>query len=232
MAVIIKRKAIIDDKEIIMRTFLPTGKISKNAAEKARILDKHLEIKMGQILQEMRNEGLLEAKALKKWHGLGKKLAFINNRSLVDIEDVTNGYIWLAIRQYCPIELLPKGTQKTELRATTGARREGKKYDHLDYCYQCGKYDWEDINWIVSWFDWITLIESPGLIRDPRIIPIMAKIVKSLRRSLTKKEFRAFAKSLRNFFSTKSEYRDTSGVDDAKIKEIITRSAREVSIIK
>ena len=75
-------------------------------------------------------------------------------------------------------------------------------------------------------------MESPGLMRDPRVIPAMKQVVKSLGRLITKNEFRAFAKNLRKFFSTKGEYRDTSGINDAEIIKIITKSARESGIIK
>jgi len=232
MAVIVRKKAVINGKEIIMSPFLGKGKITKDDMDKARKLDKYLEEKTIQIFEEMRKEKLLDANALRKWHALGEKLSFINDKSLVDPEDVNNGYIWLAIRQHCPMELLPKGTKRTEVGATTGARREGKKYDHLHYSYQCGKYNWEDISWVGNWFNWITLMESPGLMRDPRIIPIMREIVNRLGRTITKNEFRAFAKALRKFFSTKQEYRDTNGIENSKIREAITQSAKDSGIIK
>ena len=232
MAVIVRRKAIINGKEIIMTPFLGEGEITKDDLEKARRLDNYLEQKMSQIFKEMKEKDLFHTDSLRKWHALGEKLSFVDDKSLVNPEDVNNGYIWLAIRQHCPLELLPRGTKKTKVGATTGARREGKKYDHLYYCYQCGKYSWENISWVGNWFNWITLIESPGLTRDPRIIPAMKLIVKSLGRTITKNEFRAFAKSLRKFFSTKGEYRDTSGVNDAEIIKIVTKSAEESGIIK
>lgn len=232
MAVIVRRKATVDGKKIIMTPFLGEGKITKDDMEKARKLDKYLAEKMNQIFKEMKKEKFLNINALMKWHMLGQNLSFVDDDSLVNAEDVNNGNIWRAIRQHCPLELLPKGTKKTGVEATTGARREGKKYDHLHYCYQCGKYNWEDISWVGSWFNWITLMESPGLMRDPRIIPAMKQAVKSLGRTITKSEFRAFAKSLRKFFSTKGEYRDTGGVSDTEIRKIITKSAKESGIIE
>jgi hypothetical protein len=231
MAVIVRKKAVVNGKEIIMTPFLGEGKITKDDMEKARRLDKFLAEKMNEIYKQMRNEEVLNADALRKWHALGKKLSFIEDKSLVNPGDVNNGYIWLAIRQHCPLQLLPKGTQKTEMGASTGARREGKKYDHLHYCYQCGKYDWQDINWVGNWFNWITLMESPGLMRDLRIIPIMKEIVNRLGRKITKNEFRAFAKSLRRFFSTKGGYRDTSNIRIAEIRKIVTKSARDSGLI-
>jgi hypothetical protein len=232
MAVIVRRKVEVNGEKIIMTPFLGEGKITKDDMEKARKLDKYLEQKMNQIFKEMKGEKLLNTNALKKWHALGKNLSFVDDKSLVNAEDVNNGYIWRAIRQHCPLELLPKGTQKTDVGATTGARREGKKYDHLHYCYQCGKYSWENINWVGNWFNWITLLESPGLMRDPRVIPAMKQVVKSLGQTITKNEFRAFAKNLRKFFSTKGEYRDTSGISDAEIIKIITKSARGSGIVE
>ena len=232
MAVIVRKKIIIDGKPIIMTPFLGKGKITKDDMEKAKKLDRYLEQKMSQIFKEMKKAKLFNINALRKWHALGKELSFVDDRSLVNAEDVNNGYIWLAIRQHCPTKLLPKGTKRTGVGATTGARREGKKYDHLHYCYQCGKYSWENISWVGNWFNWITLMESPGLMRDPRVIPAMKQVVKSLGRLITKSEFRAFAKNLRKFFSTKGEYRDTSGISDAEIIKIITKSARESGIIK
>lgn len=232
MAVIVRRKIIVNDREIIMTPFWGEGKITKDDMKKAKKLDKYLEQEMKQIFQEMKEGNLFHADGLRKWHALGQKLSFVDNKSLVNAEDVNNGYIWLAIRQHCPTELLPRGTKRTNVGATTGARREGKKYDHLHYCYQCGKYRWKDIGWVGNWFNWITLMESPGLTRDPRVIPAMRQIVKSLGQTITKNEFRAFAKSLRKFFSTKEKYRDTSGVKDAEIKKIIQKSARESGIVK
>jgi hypothetical protein len=232
MAVIVRRKVMINGKEIIMTPFLGEGKITKDEMEKARRLDKYLEKKMKQILQEMKEEGALKAEALRKWHALGEKLSFIEDKTLVNPKDINNGYIWLAIRQHCPLELLPRGTYKTDIEATTGARREGKKYDHFHYCYQLGRYKWKDINWVGEWFNWITLMESPGLMRDLRIIPAMRQIVKNMGRTITKNEFRAFAKGLRKFFSTKGAYRDTSGISDSEVRDIIIKSAKESGIIK
>lgn len=231
MAVIVRKKVIVNAKEIIMTPFLGEGKITKGDMERARKLDKYLEQKMPKIFEEMKKKNLFRASGLRKWYALGKKLSFVDVRSLVNAEDVNNGNIWLAIRQHCPLELLPRGTKKTDVGATTKARREGKKYDHLHYCYQCGKYNWEDINWVGNWFNWITLMESPGLMRDPRVIPVMKQIVKNMGCTITKNEFRAFAKRLRNFFKTKGEYRDTSGVSNAEIIKIVTQSARESGII-
>jgi len=232
MAVIVRRKAIINGKEIIMTPFLGEGKITKDEMEKAKKLDNYLEKKMKQILEEMKKERLLNAEALRKWHTLGEKLSFVEDKTFVNPKDINNGYIWLAIRQHCPLELLPKGTQKTDVGATTGARREGKKYDHLHYCYQLGRYKWKDINWVGEWFNWITLMESPGLMRDPRIIPAMRQVVKNMGRTITKNEFRAFAKSLRKFFSTKGAFRDTSGISNSKVRNIIIKSAKEAEIVK
>lgn len=232
MAVIVRRKIIVNGKEIIMTPFLGKGKITKDEMEKARRLDEYLASKMNQIYEEMKERGFLNVDALRKWHALGGRLSFIGNKSLIDPGDINDRYIWLAIRQHCPLELLPKGTRKTDIGATTGARREGKKYDHLHYCYELGKYKWEDINWVGSWFNWITLMESPGLMRDHRVIPVMKQVVKKLGRAINKNEFRSFAKSLRKFFSTKGAYRDTTDISDNKIEEIITKSAIESGIIK
>lgn len=232
MAVIVRKKIMINGKEITMTPFLGEGQITKDEMEKAKKLDNYLERKMEQILIEMKKEKLLNVEALRKWHALGEKLSFVEDKTLLNPKDINNGYIWLAIRQHCPLELLPKGSYKTDIGATTGARREGKKYDHFHYSYQLGRYKWKDINWVGEWFNWITLMESPGLMRDSRIIPTMRQIVKSMGRTITKNEFRAFAKSLRKFFSTKGEYRDTSGISDSEVRNIITKSAKESKIIK
>lgn len=124
MAVIVRKKAIVNGKEIVMTPFLGEGKITKEDMVKARKLDKYLEEKMKKILKEMQEGGFLNTNTLRKWHALGERLSFIDDETLVNPGDINNGYIWLAIRQHCPLELLPKGTQKTDIDATTGARAE------------------------------------------------------------------------------------------------------------
>ena len=119
MAVIVRKKIIIDGKPIIMTPFLGKGKITKDDMEKAKKLDRYLEQKMSQIFKEMKKAKLFNINALRKWHALGKELSFVDDRSLVNAEDVNNGYIWLAIRQHCPTKLLPKGTKRTGVGATT-----------------------------------------------------------------------------------------------------------------
>ena len=219
MAVIVTQKVNFGS----VRVFLPKGKLSKTERLKAEKLDKFLKDRVPTIEKEMDQEGSLDEEALKKWHSLGLRLQFVDDRELVDPLDVDEGRIWLALREYCPNTLLPKGERDEELEKHDLTKREGKKYDHFELCYKLGKYRWSEISWLPTWTEWVDLIEAPGLVRDERIILEVAKCVKELEYTVAKEKFREIIKELRKEFPTKEKVIDSTGFNAS----VITKKVKE-----
>jgi len=152
----------------------------------------------------------------------------VENQELVDPSDVYEYHIWHAVREYCPVTLLPKGEKE---RSDEGriSKRKGKKYDHFELCYKLGKYEWGDVQWIPTWTEWVDLIEAPGLIRDIRIVPEIGKLARSLEPSVLKEKFREIVKELRKEFPTKERVIESTGFVDSVIKEKIKATFRRVT---
>ena len=228
MAVIVTRIANFGNGEIRLRVFLPEGqKITKAEREKAERLDEFLKERIPEIEREMERDGSLNKDALRKWHSLGTRLQFVEDRSLVDPSDVYEGRIWRALREYCPVSLRPKGAREEDHGRSGPPKREGKKYDHFELCYRLGKFQWSDINWLPTWTDWVDLIETPGLIRDARIVPAISRLARPLYRTLVRENFREVIKELRKEFPTKTKLIESTGLEDAAITEKVKNAFRK-----
>lgn len=230
MAVIVSQKANLGGKEFDIRVFLPKGKISKLEREKAERLDHFLKIRLPGIEKEMEQEGSLNQGALRKWHSLGLRLQFVDDTELIEPSDVHSRVIWLALREHCPVSLLPKG-EKEKIQENHPSKREGKKYDHFEHCYKLGKFRWEDVEWVPTWTDWSELAEVPGIMRDHRIIPTVGKLARRLEPLILRHKFREIVKELRKEFPTKEKTIESTGLEDAVIqRKIETAFVRIVSV--
>ena len=203
-----------------VKVFLPKGRLSRRERERAERLDAYLLERMPEIEAEMRADGTLDAREMKKWHALGQRLDFVDDVSLVDRSDVDEGHIWRAIREYCPAELRPAPRRgETE---DSSARREGTALDHYHHCYLLGKQDESILKWLTRWTDWFAIVESPGILRDSRVLPLVLQAISGVGRQLSRSEFRKIMKELRGLFSTKPVYRDTSVLEDDIVEREIT----------
>lgn len=219
MAVIVRETMDFGAGPQELEVFLPKRPLLKREREQAERLDAFLRRRIPEIAEEMRREGTLDAREMEKWHALGRRLAFVDDPSLVAPDDVAEGHIWKAIRQYFPLELRPTPRQKGDDEAP--ARREGTPLDHYNHCYLLGKQDPSMVAWLSRWTDWFALVESPGILRDPRLLPMVLKAIYQIGRPLTRNEFRGFLKELRSVFSTKPVFRDTTGLDEGMLSDAI-----------
>ena len=215
----------------------PTGRVVEKAErEQAERLDGFLAEKMPAIAQELSALGLLEANTMPKWHAVGQRLAFVDDPNTVAASDRDSGAVWLAVRQHCPAELLPKGEEPLTPNRMTKAlqniedqRRLGKKHDHFERCYKLGKLNLEDVKWM-TWSDFDAFLESPGLERDPRILPIVGETVAKVGHRPTRAELRRVFKALRVEIPTKHRERDTSSISERDLRELVLAAFSKASI--
>jgi hypothetical protein len=229
VAVLIRIEREFPDGQVhAVPTLLPTGRaIPKDERERAERLDAFLGTNIPLIVGELRGLDLLESNDLKKWHALGTRLQFVDDVELVSHEDRDSGIIWLAVRQYCPVDLLPRGEKpltphrlREELSNLDRQRRLAKKHDHFERCYKLGKYELGQVSWM-TWSDFDTFLESPGLERDARILPAMADRASQLDGRVTRSAFRVVCKVLREAIPTKNRQRDTTLMTDQELSKLV-----------
>lgn len=212
-----------------VEVFLPKRTLSRSEREQAERLDEFLRKTLPEICEDMKKENSLSGPELWKWHNLGRRLQFVDDPSLVAPNDLLQGYIWQAIRQYCPQELRP--SPKRRGKRDTRPEREGHRRDHYHWCYEIGKYSWEDnISKIQRWSDWMSLFESPGIPRDPRILKLVIEAIARIEHPLTRIEFRKLVKALRKPFSTRPIYIEPSELPDERLRELISEALHEVGL--
>jgi len=228
MAVIIHEKIDLGAGPQEIRVFLPKGVLSKSEREQAERLDMYLSKLLPRIYKDMRKEGSLSGSELVKWYNLGRRLQFVDDPSLVAPDDLLQGYIWQAIREHCPQELRP--SPKRRGKRDTRPEREGHGRDHYHCCYEIGKYSWEDINKIKRWSDWMSLFESPGILRDPRILKLVIEALTRIERPLSRIEFRKLVKALRKPFSTRPTYVEPTVLPDERLKALISDALHDVGL--
>jgi hypothetical protein len=220
MAVIVRETMDLGAGPQEVAVFLPKRPLSKREREQAERLDGFLRLRIPEIAAEMRREGSLDAAEIRKWHALGRRLAFVQDAALVAPDDVVEGHVWGAIRQYCPPELRPSRRGGATGDAAV-ARREGTRLDHYYYCYLLGKQDPAIFAWLARWSDWFDLVEIAGALRDARALPLVVEAISRVGRRLGQKEFREFVKELRKVFSTKPVFRDTTVLDKDLLADAI-----------
>lgn len=226
MAVIVREETTIRGRKVIAVQYLPRGILSRENRLRAERLDDFLKEKMPAIAREMHELGILDGPLVQKWHSLGMRLrAFADDPSLVDAKDRDTGLLWDAIRWHCPKELLA-GSGESPNHEEETPRREGHKYDHFHYCYEAGKFEWEDFCWIQRWSDWISILESPGLVRDLRVFRGLGNEVRRMSCYPSRRRFRNILRELRQHFRTRL-YRDSSVLSSDDIQRIVSQAVGE-----
>jgi len=228
MAVIVREKIDLGAGPQEVKVFLPKGVLSKSEREQAERLDEYLSKLLPRIYEDMRKEGSLSGSELIKWYNLGRRLQFVDDPSLVAPDDLQRDNIWRAIREHCPKELKPSPQRRGE--RDKRPEREGHRRDHYHCCYEIGKYSWEDISRIQRWSDWMSLFESPGILRDPRILKLVIEAIAGIGHPLTRTEFRKLLKALRKPFSTRPTYIEPSVLPDERLRVLISEALRDVGM--
>jgi len=228
MAVIVREKVDFGAGPQEVRVFLPKGVLSKSQREQAERLDEFLSKTLAEIYEDMKKENSLSGPELWKWYSLGRRLQFIGDLSLVAPNDVLQGHIWRAIRDHCPAELRPSPQRRG--KQGTRPEREGHRRDHYNYCYEIGKYPREGISKIQRWSDWISLFESPGILRDPRILKFAIEAIAEIGHPLTRPEFRKLVKALRKPFSTRPAYIEPSVLPDERLRALVFETLHGVGL--
>ena len=228
MAVIVRETIDLGAGPQEVRVFLPKGVLSKSEREQAERLDNDLSKLLPKIYEDMKKEGSLSGAELLKWYNLGRRLQFVGDPSRVSPNDLLQGHVWRAIRDYCPKELRPSPQRRGN--RDTRPEREGQRRDHYNYCYEIGKYPWEGISRIQRWSDWISLFESPGMLRDPRILKLVIEAISVIGHPLTRPDFRKLVKALRKPFSTRPTYIEPSVLPDERLRALIHEALRDAGL--
>ncbi len=217
MAVIISKIVMMDKKEVKIRSFEPSGSLSKEDREGAEHLDQVLKEQVPVIANKVLKETKGIAGTVKRWFLLGKKLRpIVHDTKLVLRTDLDSGMIWDAIWQYLPQEIRPKRIDEKKPYSEMRRRRK----DILTLCYEISEFEWSEVEWIKRWDDWNQIAFRPGMIRDKRIFESLRKAITELDDYPKTKEFREILKSLRDAFPTR-KLRDSSQFSDDRIKQIV-----------
>ena len=217
MAILIRRKVVIDGAEVELKTYQPSGRLSKREREQADRLDEALKRKIPALVQQLLKIDQKVEGIVRRWYVLGQKLrALVDDSKLVSSNDISSGLIWQAVWYYLPESLRPAGSSDTE----DYSDKQHKRKDHLSLCYEISYFDWNEVRWIQRWDDWQQIAFRPGLLRDPRIIHVLGIAISALATYPTREVFRNVVKKLVEDFPTR-QLRDSSLLSDDVIEKAI-----------
>ncbi len=217
MAIVIRKKVLIDGAEIELRTYQPPGRLSKTERERADRLDEALKTKIPALAEkEVKSDPKVKG-VVRKWYLLGQNLrVLVDDSGLVSSIDLSGGLIWQAIWHYLPDSLRPAKSGE----ADDYSDKQHKRKDHLSLCYEISAFDWNEVNWIQRWDDWHQLAFRPGLLRDRRIVRKLGKGISALTTYPTRERFRNIVKKLGDSFPTR-QHRDSSLLSDDVIEKAV-----------
>lgn len=226
MAVIVRKRVTFGDRQVELEVYQPEGLLSKEDRLRADRLDDLLKRRLPEIATEVIETAGASSDVVRRWYLLGKELReVVDDRELVAGADVSDGLVWLAIWQYLPDSMKPKGAKD----ATPYVKQQHKRKDHLSLCYEISGFEWSHVQWIRRWDDWNQLAFRPGLLRDQRIVLALGRRVSRLSKYPSRREFREILKMLGDAFPTR-RFRDSSLLGDPQIdrtvREVVERVAK------
>jgi len=225
VTVLIHRRVPIDNVEVGLKIYQPSGRLSKGERERADRLDKALSVRIPALAQEVVIMAPEPHNFIRRWYVLGQKLrAIVEDRELVSSSDVSSGLLWQAIWYYLPDALKPANSGDTDVYSGT----QHKRKDHLSLCYEISGFDWNEVRWIQRWDDWHQLAFRPGLLRDPRILRALGKAISALASYPTRETFRNIVKRLGEAFPTR-HHRDSSLLSNDVIEKTVAHALSEPS---
>jgi len=223
MAVIVRKKVKVEDSELEMKTYLPSGSLSKEERIRANRLDEELCKYMPVIAKKISGVNKKHSDLVFRRYMLGRYLRkIIDDPELVSRADVENKLIFMAIWDHLPDSLKPFGPAGGKPPSEDHLRRK----DHLVLCYEISAFDWSEVKWIKRWDDWFHLAFRPGLVRDKRIINVLGNVIEELETYPSAKNFREIAKLLCKAFPTK-HLKDSSLLNKEKIIQIIRETLKQ-----
>jgi len=222
MAVIVRKKVKFDDSEVELKTYLPSGSLSKEERIRADRLEEELSKCMPVIAKKISGVDKKYSDLVFRRYMLGRCLRkIIDDPELVSRADVENKLIFLAIWDHLPDSLRPIGPAGGKLSSENHLRRK----DHLVLCYEISAFDWSEVEWIKRWDDWYRLAFRPGLVRDKRIIKALGDVIAELGTYPSAKYFREIVKLLCKAFPTK-HLKDSSLLTEEKIIQVVRETLK------
>ncbi len=203
MAVILREQVALRGKTSEIKTFHPSGALSKTDRERAENLDAFLEREIPKVVERIINQVTLAKNdtSLFRWYLFGKELRKITDNELVLSLDVKSGIIWEAVWQHLPNSFKPHGT-RTEKNLFSKKRVQGR--DHLSICYTLGQYDEKDILWIRRWDDWCQIYYRTGILEDKRVFESLREEIQKLNEYPKKDIFRGIVSNISQCFPQKA----------------------------
>jgi len=225
MAVLIHKVVKFGNTDQEVKTYQPSGAISKEDRLRANRLEEVLQKRIPEISSAILSDPSCQQDVIRRWHTLGTKLREIaDDRSLVLQEDVDNGLLWQAISYYLPPTMLPERANLDK----SYADKQHKRQDHFSLCYELSKFRWEEVKWIKRWSFVHEITARPALLRDKRIFIALGEEISSLKNYPTNDQFREIMKLLTQEFPTKN-YRESLIIADHEVERRIKKAVVQIS---
>ncbi len=223
MAVIVIKRIQIGDSFEDLKTFQPSGALTKQDRERAEQLDKILQTEILDITEEVFMKTKNTRGVMKRFYTLGQKIRkLVDNNDLILKADVDSGIIWDAVWQYLPDTMRPKGSTDNVPYSEKRQRRK----DHLTLCYEISEFKWSEVKWIRRWDDWFRIASRPGIVRDKRIFFALRNAISTLEKYPDKHGLTSILKNLREAFPTR-QHRDSSQFSDERIIESVNTAVEK-----
>jgi hypothetical protein len=218
MAVIIRETRMIDGKSEKVKVFKTKRLLTGELREQAERFDEFLSKKVSEIEKEMESTGFLKLKGrkgevVKLWYGVGKRLDFVMDTSLVAAED--REFVWRAIYDHAG-KLAPG--------PLTERVRRDPETSHFSYCYKLSRFPWEFVQMAGDWTSWSEFFDRKETKNDLRIIEWLGKKAKESNVSGRQNWLRPLTKAIHKEF----ENRDTTVFSVEELYERLDRIFREM----
>lgn len=217
MAVIVREKREISGEEREVKVYRTDGMLTQEKKDQAEELDKLIESRMEELIDELENSGLIEKvggkDTLELWYRVGEHMDFVNESNLINSGD--RDYVWRALYDHAgPLHQNDKIPERV---------KRSPKTSYFYYCFLLAKFDWETVSAGGTWTTWVEIFDSRPIRQDERIIDWLVESIEDHNGPI-QEWARELNKAIRREFGDK----DTSVFEDDELKAELDRIFEEV----
>jgi hypothetical protein len=221
MAVKVRTKQLIQNKEVLLSTYLPQGSaLGKEKREKADRLDARIKLMTDSINSEYGQiKSRFKGNVIGKWKWLGGELAssieMLLDEKLLEQSDIDNNAIWAGFGQY----------MRPELNRGFHTKRSASEKDHYRKCWLLATV--KGTEWIKSWVGWDAFVDRGyQLVNSHKVMPILNDKLKNI--SLSKSDYQNLAREITDELPSNSGAVTLSAMSDSDIQRIIDGVTKRV----
>lgn len=163
IAIIVREEQTIGGETVEVKVYKTDGPLTKAKREQAEELDKLIETRMAETIEEVRDKGLLalvgRPGVLKLWWHVGRRLQFLAETDMIGPNDWK--YVWRAVHDHAGPLLTGPMPERTKNRPKTS---------YFRYMSLLGTLEWDQVLALETWTTWCEVFDSRPIREDVRIV--------------------------------------------------------------